>query len=151
MNVFASPSASRATFGIAHVGSLLKTTARFRGFSKSYFNATSKAITHNPFPKKHTMNTPKTQETTPKVMTIRPDGMSAEIEIDTGIPLSTGRTWRAYAKVRCQDVYTATLVARQLNKRLGDWIERVRRNAYLRGYRDARAQRPALKHFPRHL
>lgn len=87
----------------------------------------------------------------PPILVVRPDGLCAELVVDTGMRLSTGRTWRAFAKVRCKDVYTASLVAEQLNKRLGDAVEQARREAYEAGYRDARQRRNRRRQFSRTL
>ncbi|MGF1485429.1 MAG: hypothetical protein ACFBZ8_13815 [Opitutales bacterium] len=85
------------------------------------------------------------------VLYIQPDGRTAEVVIDTGHRLRTGKSWRAYAKVYCNDPLHAQLMAERLKKRLGDAVEMARREAYAQGYADARARRARLRSFSREL
>jgi hypothetical protein len=85
------------------------------------------------------------------LLRVQPDGRAAEIVIDTGMPLRSGKTWLAYAKVFCSDVFHAEMMAARLRERIGDAIEQARREAYERGYRDARLRRRPLGRFSRSL
>lgn len=86
-----------------------------------------------------------------RLLDIRHEGRRAELVIDTGHRLSTGRTWQTYAKVYCESTYAAALTAAHLRERLSGAVAEARRRAYLRGYRDARRNRPPLKSFPGEL
>lgn len=95
---------------------------------------------------------PHTSDTDNKILLrVQPDGRAAEIVIDTGMPLRSGKTWLAYAKVFCSDVFHAEMMAERLRERIGDAIEQARREAYERGYRDARLRRRPLARFSRSL
>lgn len=85
------------------------------------------------------------------ILRVQPDGRAAEVVIDTGMPLRSGKTWQAYAKVFCSDVFHAEMMATRIRERLGDAIESARREAYERGYRDACRRRPRLRKFSRKL
>jgi len=98
-----------------------------------------------------TVNPPYLDETDQGILRVQPDGRTAELVIDTGMPLRSGKTWQAYAKVFCCDVFHAEMMATRIRERLGDAIESARREAYERGYRDARRQRPRLRKFSRKL
>ncbi|MBC2594219.1 hypothetical protein H5P28_08080 [Ruficoccus amylovorans] len=82
---------------------------------------------------------------------VQPDGRCAELVIDTGLPLRSGKTWQAYAKVFCSDVFHAQMMANRLGERLGDAVEQARREAYQQGYRDARQRRRPRAGFSRVL
>jgi len=81
------------------------------------------------------------------LLTIQPDGRSAELIIDTGLRLRSGTPWRAYAKVPCHDPLHAELLA----QRLGDAVENARREAYQQGYADASRDEAPRARFPRTL
>jgi hypothetical protein len=85
------------------------------------------------------------------IIDIQPDGRAAELVIDTGHRTRTGRTWRAFAKVFCNDPFHAQLMAERLRERLGDAIEAARREAYQAGYNDAASNRAPLTEFSRQL
>ncbi len=85
------------------------------------------------------------------LLRVQPDGRAAEIVIDTGLPLRSGKTWQAYAKVFCCDVFHAEMMAERIRERIGDAVEQARRDAYQRGYRDARRKRRPLNKFSRSL
>ena len=91
------------------------------------------------------------QNSKPPVIIIQQDGRKAEIVMDTGYPLRNGKTWRAYAKVYCPNVFTAGLVAESLDKRLGDAVEAARREAYEAGYQDALLKQSHQVDFSRNL
>ena len=85
------------------------------------------------------------------VILIQQDGRNAEIVVNTGYPLRNGKTWRAYAKVYCPNVFTACLVTERLDRRLGDAIETARREAYDAGYQHALLKQPHQIEFSRDL
>ena len=85
------------------------------------------------------------------ILNIQQDGKKAEIVIDTGHPLRDGRTWLAYAKVYCPNVFTARLVADRLAQRLGDAVQSARQEAYDLGYQDALGNQPRTTGFSRVL
>ncbi len=87
----------------------------------------------------------------PPVILIQQDGRKAEIVIDTGYPLRNGKTWRAFAKVYCPNVYTAGLVTESLDRRIGDAVEAARREAYEEGYRHALLKQAHQVEFSRDL
>lgn len=86
-----------------------------------------------------------------RVITVQQEGRHAEIVVDTGHPLRNGKTWQAYAKVFCPNVFTARLVAEQLGRQIGDAVEKARREAYEDGYEHALKSEPRLTAFSREL
>ncbi|MGE9293111.1 MAG: hypothetical protein ACQKBW_05825 [Puniceicoccales bacterium] len=103
-----------------------------------------------------TSSTPAAREPSPaadssSLLRVQPDGRAAEIVIDTGMPLRSGKTWQAYAKVYCSDIFHAQMMAKCLSVRIGDAIESARREAYLSGYRDGSRRRRACRTFSRDL
>ncbi len=93
----------------------------------------------------------ETEATQLPVLQVQPDGRTAEVVIDTGHRLRTGKPWRAFAKVWCNDPLHAQLMAERLQARLGDAIEAARKEAYEAGYADARSKRARLRRFSRIL
>jgi len=89
----------------------------------------------------------ETLETTAPILRVQANGRSAELIVDTGHVLSTGKTWLAFAKVPCANVYTARIVSENLSRRIGDAVEKARRDAYFMGYRAARKGQPPRPHF----
>ncbi len=73
-----------------------------------------------------------------RVLTVQQSGRCAELVVDTGHLLSTGRTWLAYARLPCQNVYTARMLSENLARRLSEAVAEARREAYNAGYMDAR-------------
>lgn len=86
-----------------------------------------------------------------KLLSIEPNAATATIHINTGEALPNGQPLRTAAKIYCQDAFTASLVARHLQERLGDAVEQARRRAYWYGYRDAQKSLPPAQHFSRQL
>ena len=93
----------------------------------------------------------KNHDSIPPVILIQQDGCKAEIVIDTGYPLRNGKTWRAFAKVYCPNVYTAGLVTESLDRRIGDAVEAARREAYDAGYPHALLKQTHQVEFSRDL
>ena len=93
----------------------------------------------------------KNHDSIPPVILIQQDGCKAEIVIDTGYPLRNGKTWRAFAKVYCPNVYTAGLVTESLDRRIGDAVEAARREAYDAGYQHALLKQTHQVEFSRDL
>lgn len=81
------------------------------------------------------------------VLRVQQEGAQAEIIIDSGQTLRSGQPWRTYAKVRCDSVFTARLVADHLRARLEEAVAAARREAYAQGQADARAGRPPQRAF----
>ncbi|MFA5257601.1 MAG: hypothetical protein WC360_05565 [Opitutales bacterium] len=73
-----------------------------------------------------------------QILRVQASGRCAELVVDTGHLLGSGRTWLAYAKVPCSNVYTASMLSENLGKRIGDAVAQARREAYNAGYRAAR-------------
>lgn len=67
------------------------------------------------------------------IIQVQTSGSLTELVIDTGHELSSGRTWRAYAKIPCPNPFTAELIARHLRQRLHQATSEIRRQAYLEG------------------
>jgi hypothetical protein len=88
-----------------------------------------------------------TQGKTTPILRIQANGRSAEVVVDTGHVLSTGKTWLAFAKVPCANVYTAQIVSDNLSRRICDAVAKARRDAYYMGYRAARKGLPPKAHF----
>ena len=88
-----------------------------------------------------------TREKTPPILRVQANGRSAELVVDTGHMLSTGKTWLAFAKVPCANVYTAKIVSDNLSRRIGDAVAKARRDAYYMGYRAASRGQPPRPHF----
>ncbi len=78
---------------------------------------------------------------------IEPSGRCAELVIDTGHTLRSGRTWMAYARVPCANVFAARLLAENLSRRLREAVAEARREAYEEGYTDAQCENPSRRHF----
>lgn len=101
------------------------------------------------------MSFPSIQKQPPQtdgfILRVQPDGRSAELVIDTGMPLRSGKSWLAYAKVFCHDVFHAELMAERIRCRIGDAVEQARREAYEKGYQDGRVRRSRLRKFSRKL
>jgi len=89
----------------------------------------------------------ETLEKPAPILRVQANGRSAELIVDTGHVLSTGKTWLAFAKVPCANVYTAKIVSDNLSHRIGEAIEKARREAYYMGYRAARKGQPPHPHF----
>ncbi len=85
------------------------------------------------------MNTP--------ILQIQQDGRKAEIVVDTGHALRGGKTWRAFAKVFCPNVFIANLVAERLKRRLGEAVEAARRESYQLGYEHGARRSEPLREF----
>jgi hypothetical protein len=68
------------------------------------------------------------------ILRVQANGRCAEVVVDTGHVLSTGRTWLAFAKVPCSNVYTARILSENLHKRIRDAVTEARREAYRSGY-----------------
>ena len=85
------------------------------------------------------MNTP--------ILQIQQDGRKAEIIIDTGHALRSGKTWRAFGKVFCPNVFTAGLVAESLKRRVGDAVAAARLEAYKLGYEHGTLRREPQREF----
>lgn len=85
------------------------------------------------------------------ILNIQQEGRKAEIIVDTGHALGNGKTWRAYAKLDCPNVFTAGLIADRLRHRIGDAVEVARREAYELGYRHGRCAAPRIEQFSRSL
>jgi hypothetical protein len=81
-------------------------------------------------------------ETVTPVLRVQASGRCAELVVDTGHVLSTGRTWLAFARVPCANVYTARILSESLSRRIGDAVAGARRDAYYEGYRAARRGLP---------
>lgn len=87
-----------------------------------------------------------TEEASP-LLRVQASGRCAELVVDTGHTLSTGRNWLAFARVPCANVYTAQILSDSLARRIGEAVERTRREAYYMGYRAARKGLPARPSF----
>lgn len=83
------------------------------------------------------------------ILNIQQDGKKAEVIIDTGHPLRGGKTWLAYAKVYCPNVFTARLVADRLTQQIGDAVQSARQEAYELGYEHAQGNHPRTNGFSR--
>jgi len=81
------------------------------------------------------------------VIRVQASGRCAELIVDTGHTLSTGRNWLAFARVPCTNVYTAQILSESLNRRICQAVEKTRRDAYYMGYRAARRGLPARPQF----
>ena len=71
------------------------------------------------------------------ILRVQASGRSVEFVIDTGHVLSSGKTWLAFAKLPCSNVYTAQTLCDSLGRRIGEAVASARREAYLSGYRAA--------------
>lgn len=83
----------------------------------------------------------------PSILRVQANGRCAELIVDTGHVLSSGRNWMAFAKVPCSNVYTARILSESLGNRICEAVERTRREAYLQGYRAARKGQPPTPDF----
>jgi len=83
----------------------------------------------------------------PSLIEITYRGRIAELAIDTGHKLRTGRTWRAFARVYCNDAFSARLTADSLRERIENAVANARAEAYSQGYRDAQAAKPPRRQF----
>ena len=81
------------------------------------------------------------------VLRVQANGRCAELVVDTGHVLSTGKTWLTFARVPCANVYTARVVSENLSRRIGDAVLRARRDAYYMGYKAARKGLPPSPQF----
>jgi hypothetical protein len=81
------------------------------------------------------------------ILRVQASGRCAELVVDTGHMLSTGKTWLAFARVPCANVYTAKVVSDNLSRRIGDAVASARRDAYYQGYRAARKGLPPCPQF----
>lgn len=81
------------------------------------------------------------------VLRIQTCGRCAEVVVDTGHTLGSGRNWLAFAKVQCANVYTARTVCDSLSRRIEQAVIETRREAYYMGYNAARRGLPARPDF----
>jgi hypothetical protein len=84
---------------------------------------------------------------TSPILRVQATGRCAELVIDTGHTLSTGRNWLAFAKVPCTNVYTARILSENLARRIELAVEKTRLDAYYEGYRAARRGQPPRPEF----
>jgi len=69
-----------------------------------------------------------------RILKVQASGRCAELVVDTGHILSSGRSWLAYAKVPCSNVYTAKVLSESLGRRIGDAVVQAKQEAYRQGY-----------------
>jgi hypothetical protein len=81
------------------------------------------------------------------ILRVQTCGRCAEVVVDTGHPLQSGKNWLAFAKVQCANVYTARIVCDSLSRRIENAVADARREAYYMGYEAARSGRPASPRF----
>jgi hypothetical protein len=81
------------------------------------------------------------------ILRIQTCGRCAEVVVDTGHALGSGRNWLAFAKVQCANVYTAKTVCDSLTRRIEEAVIDARRKAYYMGYNEARRGLPARPRF----
>ena len=81
------------------------------------------------------------------ILRVQASGRCAEVVVDTGHILSTGKTWLAFARVPCANVYTAKVVSENLGRRIENAVAAARRAAYYQGYREARKGLPPRPQF----
>jgi hypothetical protein len=81
------------------------------------------------------------------ILRVQTCGRCAEVVVDTGHPLNSGKNWLAFAKVQCANVYTAQMVCDSLSRRIEEAVIEARREAYYMGYDAARRGLPAHPQF----
>jgi hypothetical protein len=81
------------------------------------------------------------------VLRVQASGRCAEVVVDTGHMLRSGKTWLAFARVPCTNVYTAKILSENLSRRIEDAVAEARREAYYQGYNAARMGRSPCPQF----
>lgn len=85
------------------------------------------------------------------LLRVEQSGRFAEIIVDTGHLLRSGRTWMAFARVPCANVFAARLLADNLRRRIAEAVADARREAYHEGYETAQAGARPRTHFSSEL
>jgi hypothetical protein len=81
------------------------------------------------------------------VLRVQSNGSCAELVVDTGHRLSSGRTWLAFARVPCANSYSARLLSEQIEQRLSEAVAAARREAYNEGLRAGQLGLPPPDNF----
>lgn len=93
------------------------------------------------------MNNETSMSNDTPILRVQASGRCAEVVVDTGHVLQSGKTWLTFARIPCANVYTARMVSDNIRRRIGDAVAEARRDAYYQGYNAARRGLPPSPQF----